>query len=139
MSDTGGMAGAAIGGLVTAPSVVVGRGGLAPEVEVGPLCLDFPPDGQTAEHEQGKDEQLLHCVGPSSLDVNLAASLPPGEPTATYLQPPRQCEKRDGNDEVRRPVRTYCYGPDCQRVGYASEIPVTLCYKTLRQGFGRTK
>jgi hypothetical protein len=74
--------------LVTAPSVVVGRGGLAPEIEVGPLCLDFPPDGQTAEHEQGKDEQLLHCVGPSSLDVNLAASLPPGEPTATYLQPP---------------------------------------------------
>ena len=54
-------------------SVVVGRRGLAPQVKVGLLCLNLPPDGEAAEHEQGKDEQLLHAPDPSSYRMRTLA------------------------------------------------------------------
>ena len=41
-------------------SVLVGGHRLAPQVEVGALRLDLPPYRETAKHQQGKDEQLLH-------------------------------------------------------------------------------
>jgi hypothetical protein len=41
-------------------SVIVWRGGLAPQVEVSTLRLDPTPHRESAKHYQGKDEQLLH-------------------------------------------------------------------------------
>lgn len=41
-------------------SVVIGRGGLTPEVKVGTLGLNLPPHRETAKNNHDEDQQLLH-------------------------------------------------------------------------------
>src|SRR5215467_10004396 len=39
---------------------LVARSGLSPQVQLGPVRLDLPPDSQTAKNNQGQHDQLLH-------------------------------------------------------------------------------
>jgi hypothetical protein len=43
-------------------SVVIGRGGLTPEVKVGTLGLNLPPHRETAKNNHDEDQQLLHSA-----------------------------------------------------------------------------
>jgi hypothetical protein len=40
--------------------VQLASGGLGPQVDLGPVSLHLPPDGENAKTQQGKDKQLLH-------------------------------------------------------------------------------
>src|ERR1700753_2153590 len=54
------------------------RGGLGPQVDLGPVRLHLPPDGEHADAQQGKDEQLLHGETFRSDDGNANAAEPGG-------------------------------------------------------------
>jgi hypothetical protein len=81
------MAGAAIGTTDIELSVIVCRGGFAPQIQVSSLRLDLTPDGQSAKHEQGKNNQLLHCARPSSLDYESSGSAYRRSADGTARQP----------------------------------------------------
>src|SRR5581483_11131274 len=51
---------------LAARSVLVGCGGLGPQVEFGPVGLDLAPDGERAKPEHGEDDELLHSEESSS-------------------------------------------------------------------------
>src|SRR2546429_8008360 len=78
MSDTGDVslnclppcAGSAFAGCRTSlrprGSVLVGGGGLGPQVEFGAVGLDLAPDGERAKSERGEHDELLHSEEPST-------------------------------------------------------------------------
>src|SRR5207344_1928513 len=78
MSDTGDVsltclppcAGSAFAGCRTwlrpRGSVLVGGGGLGPQVEFGTVGLDLAPDGERAKPEYGERDELLHSEESSS-------------------------------------------------------------------------
>src|SRR5207245_2709488 len=47
-------------------SVLVGGGGLGPQVEFGTVGLDLAPDGERAKPERGEHDEFLHSEEPST-------------------------------------------------------------------------
>src|SRR5713226_9935705 len=47
-------------------SVLVGGGGLGPQVEFGAVGLDLAPDGERANPERAEHDELLHGEEPST-------------------------------------------------------------------------
>src|ERR1700761_6319801 len=46
------------------PRLVVAGGRLSPQVELGAVRLDLPPQGEHAKPHQGEQKQLLHGADP---------------------------------------------------------------------------
>ena len=49
-------------------SILVGCGGLGPQVEFGAVGLDLAPHGERAYPERGEHDELLHSEEPLHLD-----------------------------------------------------------------------
>lgn len=67
--------GAAVWRGAGAPGVLLGRGGLGPEVELGAVLLEALPDGETTEREDGEHEKLLHGEDPFTFDSGQNSNL----------------------------------------------------------------
>src|SRR5215471_9995166 len=64
---------------------LVARGRLGPQVQLGPVGLDLPPDSQTTKSNQGQQNQLLHWCASSLQRTDLG-----GETHLHHGDGPRQ-------------------------------------------------
>src|SRR4029077_17659882 len=80
-------------------AVLVGGGGLGPQVEFGTVGLDLAPDGERAKPERGEHDELLHSEEPfTSMTSERAggSEFRPPQVDGSLAKPPRQLARPAG-------------------------------------------